>query len=252
LATINSTQAGNWTTGATWVGGVAPGAPDIGACKHAVIVNQAITILGFQIDGGSLAINHDITFSDAAGAGFSIKATTLGAITSNGTAAAPRQLKSASTSPTNPWTITYYCQATIPDDRSIDFSFCEFIGNLWYLGNSSNYINFNASGTTSPFITITPPFGRAPILDNIKIEGRMRSRIYQSGCWAGALPVTGRAPWSSYMWQTLLDLMESKERFAFFSKYVHIPHCRFEQEPRFKPQAGSLYFGFDLALIEDA
>jgi hypothetical protein len=50
---------------------------------------------------------------------------------------------------------------------------------------------------------------------------------------------------------TIRNLFASKQRFAVFTNYVHIPHARFDQEPRFRPKVGSLYYDFDLTFIED-
>jgi len=57
-ATITSTQSGNWNTGSTWVGGVAPGAADnaIIASGHTVTLTVATSVTNFTINSnGTLA-----------------------------------------------------------------------------------------------------------------------------------------------------------------------------------------------------
>jgi hypothetical protein len=142
-------------------------------------------ILGKSGATGALLMNYDVTFDDASGAGLTIMAASGFSFTTNATAAAPRIFKSASTSPINPWTITYEKEDTVPDDRTLNFAFVKMLGNLWYVGNSTYYVNFNAGTLDAPFIRSITPLSRAGKLDNHFIEGRTTSRVYPQGTWAG-------------------------------------------------------------------
>ena len=53
MATITSAGTGNFTAGATWVGGVAPGSGDIAvaATGHSVTIDADVTVSEFQQAG---------------------------------------------------------------------------------------------------------------------------------------------------------------------------------------------------------
>ena len=263
MASRYSVATGNKSSTAVWsaTSGGAPGASVPGTGDTAYIETGTVTVdsawplkalvLGKSGATGALVMNYDVTFDDASGAGLTIKAASGFSFTTNATAAAPRLFKSASSSPTNPWTISYEKQDAVPDDRTLDFDFVYMTGNLWMIGNSTYYVNFNAGTTDAPFLRSVTPVSRDTALDNHFIEGRATSRIYNRGTWAGVATASGRLAWSGFAWQTLLELCASGQRFACFSKYVHLPHCRFDQQPRFKPKPGSLYLDVDMTLIED-
>ncbi len=94
MAEITSTQTGDWNVGATWVGGVSPGAADtfIIANAHAITLTANQASLGGTTDaGGELIFNEDIELTGLTGtfrnngtltmaAGTAIKGNTAAAI----------------------------------------------------------------------------------------------------------------------------------------------------------------------------
>lgn len=243
---------GNWNTAGTWDNGV-PDAADVVTVLHNVtlVAGQANVCLSLVIsNGGTLTISAGatLTYTDSASAYLYIEDGAT-AVVSNATAASPAEFKSASSTPTNYWYIVVEDQTTIPDSRSLDFDFVKFTNNSWYLGNESYLIRTNNGTTASGTITNVSPLIREPQLQIHFAEGRTKSRVYHMGSHAGAVTVTGKIPWSSWAFQSISDLIASKQRLSFFSMYTHLPLCRIERVS-FRPAEG-MYVEFNITLVED-
>ena len=250
MADINSTQTGNWATGATWVGGVAPGTGDVGIIKatHDVTIAAAEQALGITIDGGHLILNDVFTFDDNAAALFTIKSTSGGEFSSNGTKAARALMKSENANPTNPWKMRYEDQAGA-DDRSLDFDFVEFQGNLWYIGNDDNEIHFNGGGVNDPTISSFVPLSREPNLVEHRIKGRKYGRVHHDSTNAGISSIGGTMPLEGWDWLVLRHIIEDRLRVAMFTRFDHVPHCRIER-PSFTMRPGQ-FLPFSITVRED-
>ncbi len=250
MSVINSTQSGNWATGSTWVGGTAPGTGDVGVVKptHTVTIAAAEQALGITIDGGELILNADFTFDDNAAALFTIKSTSGGAFSSNGTAASPRLMKSVNANPTNRWKMKYEDQTGL-DDRVLDFSFIERRGACYYLGNDDNEIHFNTGSDSDPTISIEVPLVREPNLEEDNIDGRDYGRVYHPSTNAGYASISGTMPLASWEWMVLQKIIEGRLRIAYFGRMVHVPHCRIER-PSFTAKPGT-FLPFGVTVRED-
>ncbi len=259
MATILSAGTGAWGSGATWVGGVMPGNGDRGSIEvgHTVTIYSASQALGITVNGGHIVFENNFTFTDAPYAGLIINPVATSAVTSNGTAAAPRILTSSSVNPMNPWTIMAYSMAGF-DSRTLDFDFMEMRGNLWFLGYGPPgggsiiglYFN-NPNISTGSWMNVVPPVGRDPVLIEHPIDGRSTSRIYQRGSHAGAITIAGFIPIASWDYITIRKLQESNQRLSLFTRYHHYPKLRFDGKPRFDPKPGFLYVPFSISLVED-
>ena len=247
-----STGNGNWHTAGTWDNGV-PDAADVVTVLHNVTLaaSQANVCLALDIgDSGTLTISAGatLTFTDNSGAYLKIQDGAT-AVVSNATAASPASFTSAGSPPTNYWYVLVEDQTTIPDTRSLDFDYVKFSYNSWYLGNDTYYIRTNNGTTASGTITNVSPLIREPQLQIHFAEGRTKSRVYHMGSHAGVVTVTGKIPWSSWAFQSISDLIASKQRVSFFSMYTHVPICRIERAS-FRPAEGS-YVEFTITLVED-
>jgi hypothetical protein len=250
MSDINSTQTGNWATGSTWVGGVAPGPGDVGIVKtsHDVTVATAEAALGITIDGGHLILNADFTFDDNAAALFTIKSTSGGAFSSNGSKADPRKMKSENANPTNPWKMRYEDQ-TGADDRDLDFDFIERLGALWYLGNDDNEIHFNGGGVLDPSVASFVPLSREPNLVEHRISGRKYGRVHHDSTNAGIITIAGTMPLEGWDWLVLRHIIDDQLRVALFTRFDHIPHGRVER-PSFSHRPGQ-FLPFSITVRED-
>lgn len=65
MAVITSNATGNFSAGATWVGGVAPGTGDdaVVATGHTVTIDTNTTVLSIQSSGGTFNINNGVTLT---------------------------------------------------------------------------------------------------------------------------------------------------------------------------------------------
>lgn len=76
VPTFTTAQAGNWTTGATWVGGVAPAAENVAAIiSHDVTINTAVVIGGSPSNNNTyaLTISDTKTLTVEAGGSLTLK-----------------------------------------------------------------------------------------------------------------------------------------------------------------------------------
>ena len=242
---------GNWGTAGTWSAGV-PDATDVVTITHTVTITDTNAVaLSVILDGsGKLVMNAGttLTLTDNASAYIQINSDATG-FDSAGTSASPCTIQSASSNPTNYWYISVEDQTTIPDSRTLDFTYVEMKGNKWCLGNDTYYVRMNDGTAASGTITTVTPLVREPQLTIHYAEGRSASRVYQLGTHAGVVTVSGTIPLSSWTFQKLSDLIASKERLSFFSKYTHLPTCRIERAS-FRPTGGG-YVEFTITLVED-
>lgn len=259
MTTILSTQTGNWNAGSTWVGGVPPGANDIASIEVGddVTVSAAQQGMKIIVNGGHLTFNADFIWTDSPYASLAISADSTSSVTSNGTAASPRILKSESNNPTNPWYITVNAVAGF-DSRVLNFDYIEMRGNRWSLGyapsGGGNWVGIlfnNPNITTSSWLLTVQPIARDPVLIEHTIDGRSTSRVYQRGSHAGAVSITGYMPLASWDYLTVRLLQESNQRLALFTNRHHFPKLRFDGKPRFDPKPGHLFVPFSMTLIED-
>ena len=249
MATITSTQNGNWATGATWVGGVEPGVNDDAVVLHDVTVAAKAYCKSCLVKtNGELILNHTLEFTDTAGCGLTIEDD--GNFSSNATASTPRTIQSASgDSPTNKWTISVEDVSTATDSRTLEFEYVEFIGNKWRLGNDDNCIDFNTGDDTEPIInSVTPPVP-APRLTIHNCEGRGKPRVYRRGGAERVMTISGSCQLDSFLFQQLDDMEEADNRISLFTRYHHFPVCRLEAAP--PGQSRGVHVPFSITVIED-
>lgn len=248
MATITSTQAGNYSATTTWVGGVVPGDADAAVVVHAVVFDAAdqVTTILIKSDG-KLTQNADITFTDSSGCGLTIEDD--GNFENNGTAASPRTITSASgDTPTYKWAISVE-DVVGADSRTLDFTYCEFVGFKPYLGNDDNYIEFNTGDDTDPIINgVTPP-GAQPTIVEHEIPGRAAGRVYRRGAKARVMTISGTCELDDFIPQQLQDMDAAKKRISLFTRHHHLPKCRLEP-PSFGQSFGT-HLPFSITVRED-
>jgi len=250
----DSAKTGDWHTGDTWVGGVAPGNNDGGRINVGHVVTVAaghpVQALGWNLNGGGIVFNDDFTYTDAPGAAGSINPVSTCSVTNNGTPSSPRTMKSSSNNPTYPWCIIVG-ELTTFDPRTLNFECIHMKGSQWVIGNATNYVLFNVAGGSGSWALVVPPMSRDPINIEHPIDQRPYSRIYSRGAHAGTVPITGYMPWASWQWVTLAALQASGARFSVFTERVHIPKARFDGKIRFMPKAGDPKVDFSVSIVED-
>lgn len=251
MVTITAAGTGNWKDGTTWTGGVKPGNNDVGSIPVGVVVtvSEAAQAANIELDGGAIVFNADFTFTDVGASGIIIQDKSTCSLTSNGTPSSPRLLKSASTTPTNPWR-WYIDSMDGADARVINLDNIECRGMLFFLGDAVNYVNFNGGGVDDPVCLPMPPLTRDVQLEEHKIRGRDQARTYPGYHAAGTITIVGYCTLNSRMWQIIVDMDESDSRLAFVSQYISLPHCRIESY-RFRARGGQ-YLDFSITLREDA
>jgi hypothetical protein len=224
---------------------------------HIVTVPIAWQMDRLELNGGGVIFNADFTFTDSATSAFVIGTQSTNSVSSNGTAASPRLLKSASLNPAHPWDMVAY---GIPgfDARVLNFDYIEMRGNRWWLGTGPTSggallgVSFNdPTDSTSSWILTVQPMARDPIVIEHPIDGRSTSRVYQRGSHAGAITITGYIPLDSWDFLTIRLLQESNQRLGLYTRRHHFPKLRFDGKPRFDPKPGSLFVAFSITLIED-
>ena len=257
-ATTTSVGTGNWNTAGTWDNGV----PDV---NDQVLINGGFTVTldgngtcaDLHISGGVLAFTagYALTIKDAAGTHATgehirIEDSAASGWNSNGTAASPVIIQSATTgSPTN--RIKFLIEdVTTAETRTMDWSFMEIRDAAIFLGNDTRYVWLNTGDVTNDGIATQPaPISRDQQLNVHYIEGRNYGRVYRDGGHAGTIEVSGLVPWASYDWQTMLDMRDNGDKVAFQGQYVTVPSARIESL-RFGRRDGP-YVPFSLTLIED-
>ena len=255
MGTILSQASGNWATGATWALGVAPGSSDFGQIEagHTVTVAAEPTCRGFIMNGGILVLNYDFKITDGSGNGVTINDINSGGISSNGTAAAPRYIKSAAsdpTKPTYPWTFTVK-HVDGADARSLDFRFIILQGNKYYLGNDTNSLQTN--DWTNPdriFISKVVPHARETKLRENEIRGRNAGLVYHDSLSAASMSISGTFSDESFLPTVIDNIQKSKERISFFSYMWHLPKCQIDGKPIYSPKGGK-FTDFTVMLRED-
>jgi len=224
MAVIASTATGNWSAGATWVGGVAPGSSDTGKIMptHVVTYDAAAAVCeGFTIAGGELVLDKDFVFEDIASAVMEFEDDATGVITTNATKTTPRIFKSENTNPTNKWTIDME-DIVGKDARDLDFSYCEFQGNYFYLGNNDAFILFNTGDLEDPLISRVIPATRDIQNTEHDILGRPKGgRVYPERVSARVIVVSGRAEIDNYIQDQIEAIIATKKRIALFTDRSH-------------------------------
>ena len=249
MAAISSTQNGNYSTGATWVGGVAPVTTDDATVLHDVTVTggtaaaKTITVK----TNGELIQEDTIEFDDTAGAGLTIEDD--GNYSNNGSASSPVTIQSAGgDTPTNRWDINVE-DVVGTDSRTLGFTYVEFVGGLFYLGNDNNSIDFNGGADDDPIITMVSPPAPLPRIVEHDIDGRDAGRVYPRGRSARVITLSGTTRHDSWVPQQLDDMEKAGLRISFFSRHYHFPRCRIEQVSF--PQSIGTYLVFTITVRED-
>lgn len=257
-ATTTSIGTGNWNTAGTWDNGV----PDV---NDQVLINGGFTVTldaagtcaDIHINGGILALTagYTLTIKDAAGTHATgehirIEDSAASGWNSNGTAAGPVVIQSATTgSPTN--RIKFLIEdVTTAETRTLDFTYMDIRDAACFLGNDTRYVWFNTGDVTNDGIVGQPsPISRDQQLDVHYIQGRAYGRAYRDGGHAGTIDLSGMVPWNSFDWQTMADMRDNGDKVAFQGQYVVLPSARIESL-RFGRRDGP-YVPFTLTLIED-
>jgi len=252
MVTVTSKATGNWSAGGTW-----DSDPAIPGDNDDVIINGGYTVTLDAADqcktvtvrgNGVLALNADLTLTDASGCGITIEDD--GNMSNNGTAAAPRTIKSASgDSPTNKWFFSIEDVSTATETRTLDFTYLEFIGNKWRLGNDNNYIDFNTGDATEPIVSgVTPP-GPLPRLTEHSCEGRDEGRVYRRGSDARVITISGVCQLDTFLFQQLKDMEDADLKISLFTRYYHFPVCRLEDAS--PGSSVGIHVGFSITVRED-
>lgn len=252
MATVTSAGTGNWGTAGTWDSGVpAVGDDVVIQAAHTVTLAADGTCKTIALSGGLDLTTYDITFGDASGAGITLKdATTCVLKSSTATYTAPSYLKSASASPTNPWTWTIEDHVG-RDVRDIDLKYLICQGNKWHLGNHTYGIDFNrysALSSTNPLVTNVSAPIREPRIEEHMIPGRAKSRIYPRGAGAASMSIEVVAHVDNCIAEKLRAMSESTQRLSLFSDRYHLPFCRLEG---WSVSGGPIYERYSIRLIED-
>lgn len=258
-ATATSAGTGNWGTAGTWTPAEVPTVDDEVLIQggHTVTIAANATCADLHINGGVLAFTagYTLTIKDAAGTHATgehirIEDSAASGWNSNGTAASPVIIQSASTgSPTYriKFLIEDYAYA---EGRTMDFSYMDIRDSACFLGNDTRYIWLNSGDVTNDGICEMPtPVERDQKLEVHYIRGRAYGRVYHDGGHAGTSRVSGILPWASYDWQTLMDMRDNGDKVAFQSRYVTLPSARIEALS-FGRKSGP-YIPFTMTLIED-
>ncbi len=257
-ASTTSIGTGNWNNAGTWDNGV----PDI---DDQVLINGGYTVTfdadgsfaDLHVNGGVIAFTggYTATVKDAAGTHATgehirIEDSATSGWNSNGTAATPVIIRSQNTgAPTN--RIKFLIEdVTTAETRTMDWTFMEIRDAACFLGNDTRYVWFNTGDVTNDGIISQPaPIARDQQLNIHYIDGRNYGRVYRNGGHAGTIDLSGMVPWSSYDWQTMLDMRDNGDKVAYQGQYVTIPSARIEAL-RFGRRDGP-YVPFSLTLIED-
>lgn len=257
-ATNTSAGTGNWSEAGTWTSGV----PDIDdqvliQGGHTVTLNANGSCADLHVAGGVLAFTagYTLTIKDAAGThatGEHIRIADDSGTgwNSNGTAASPAVIASASASPTyRVKTLIEDIPDTSLDSRTMDFSYMEFRGSAFSIGNDASYVFFNTGDvSTDGVLTIPPPMSRPQRMNSAFIPGRDYGRVTRLGGDAGALRLNGIIPYASFKWQTLNDMCDDGTPVSLVSQYVHIPRAYIE-DLTFGAARGP-YVSFTITLTE--
>jgi hypothetical protein len=254
MATIPSKATGDHNVGTNWVGNVAPGPNDFAQLEPTFTITVAAAgwqVKGIIWNGGSLVQNYDVIISDASGAGLTFNAVNSGGYSSNGTASAPRKIYSVASNPmdpTNPWTIRV-AKISGKDDRSLDFRFVELQGNLWYLGNETNYLDMQ-NRQTPGIITVKDIV--PPSRESILVENRIKyttAKVDLDTLGPRTTRVIMKCVDTSWFWDILDNIQTGRQRISFFSRYFHIPKCQIDAKPNHS--GGPQYYIADVSLRED-
>ena len=262
MAYIFSTATGNWATGATWVGGSAPGASDIGVVQtgHTVTIQPAGSPTlcdGFQVNGGTLIINNNITITD----GYPFGAWIYNIYCRS---AATTKVYSTVATPSNPLTIsvgtgspTYKGYMAIddvtgPETRTINFDYITLKGFYPFFGTASDdrYSSANLAPNTFYITDVTPLVRETNLLQH-SILGRTHGRIYRLGEQAGTCTVTGYCLWDSHFPAMFRNLVASGRRVAVMWDRVIVPYARIEGAPRLTPKRGTQRIDWSITLVEE-
>jgi hypothetical protein len=207
--------------------------------------------MGWVMNGGWLVFNADFTYTDTPSAGFSITDVNSGGILSNGAPNAWRKFKSASSSPSNPWTpevipITGY------DSRFLQFDYIEFRGCKYYLGNTNYYIYLNDPALNEYLITeIINPAMRENRLAEHPIKGRTSAIVFPLNTSARSMTVSGRCKYTAGLSFKLDQIIGNGKRIAFFSRFWHLPKCWIDGRPIINSSKNAEILAWNLVLRED-
>jgi len=248
MATVTSANDGDWDTAGTWDSGVPGDNDDVVINGHDVGFDVADQCKSLTVKGdGKFTLEEDLTFTDASGAGLTIEDD--GNFDTDATASTPRKIKSASSTPTNKWSISVE-DVVGTDSRTLNFDYVKFEGNKFYLGNDDYNVEMNTGSEDDPIVSaVTPPL-RVPRLVEHEVEDRDYGRVYRAGASAAVLTITGTCKATSWLALYLDQMEKSGKRISFFSQRYHLPRCRVER-PSFVPTAGGFYEHFTVTLRQD-
>lgn len=254
MATINSAGSGNWHTGATWVGGVAPGTGDTANIMNGHTVTVAAPILGITkiIVYGNMVMNDDITMDSSDGC--YIWVTDNGTWTSNATPGTPRIInQGAGGAATAQWYFVVKNSANAVW-RNIDLSNIVMSRNRWWIGRTSTTgedLSFNVLSEDGIKLMLRPsPITRDISYIEHNIDGRGTGRLYPRSKSAGRCTVRGFIRVGNAQYIGILENLKSlNQRVSLTTDIIHMGQARVESlrwgEPR-----GS-YLPFYITLVED-
>lgn len=248
MATNTAQGSGNWSSAGNWDQGHKPttGEPVVIPDGFDITVDETAYCESITIAGG-IDFHADVVLDDDVDA--FIKIEDSGEFDNNGTDTSPREIRSASASPTYPWKFRIE-DLTGYDGRTINMANLNMTGNQPYLGNDDTYLDFNGNGTNSPYCYGILPIARSPVLQENDILGRDQGRVRQISNSAGTVQFTAVFAFAGWDHVTIETLKSSYQRLSFISHKVHLPKCRIERAVPTRERG--LYVEYSITLREDA
>lgn len=249
MATILSAQAGNWKDGSTWIGGVAPGLPDIADIRHKVTVSDEQACTYANIGGGTgwldLLAAADLTLRDISSSRISLSTTGAGL-----TAAPGAVIRSSSAVPASPWRLIITPKDA--ENRTLVLDGLECLGIAPRITWSAAAMGFNNDAAADVKFTLTAvsPRSRTPVLDYHRIAGRNAGgRTFCRGNDSARITATGFCPDSAKN-RSSLEALKDVGVVSFTSWRTHMARG-YVEDVRLRQPAGSMYLYYDIYLVED-